>query len=392
MANYRKRGNKWYFQIYTGVDPSTGKKKFTSKGGFKTKKEAQMAAAEVEKEVFENTYVQEQNITFQEFTLEWLKTYRDTAKISSVRNRQHNLDHLNRFFGNKKIKDITRKQYQAMLASLHNAGYAFNTLDGIHATGRMVFRKAVEFNIIKDSPCDFAKIPRKVETVEEVESSKGEIKFMEKEELIRFLNAAKESGIDKDYPMFLTLAYSGLRVGELIALKWSDIDMYKKTLRVTKTYYNPNNRTKEYQLLTPKTKGSIRTLKMDAGVIEVLKRHKEHQDYLIDKMKNEYTQLDFVFAKEVQNLGYPEFLKTVNTHMRRLLKISGIDKELTPHSLRHTHTSLLIEAGVGVKEIQQRLGHGDINTTMNIYAHITENMEEKASQKFSELMRGSLDL
>ncbi|WP_079525681.1 site-specific integrase [Halobacillus hunanensis] len=392
MANFRKRGNKWYFQIYTGVDPSTGKKKFTSKGGFKTKKEAQMAAAEVEKEVFENTYVQEQNITFQEFTLEWLKTYRDTAKVSSVRNRQHNLDHLNRFFGNKKIKDITRKQYQAMLASLHNAGYAFNTLDGIHATGRMVFRKAVEFNIIKDSPCDFAKIPRKVETVEEVESSKGEIKFMEKEELIRFLNAAKESGIDKDYPMFLTLAYSGLRVGELIALKWSDIDMYKKTLRVTKTYYNPNNRTKEYQLLTPKTKGSIRTLKMDAGVIEVLKRHKEHQDDLIDKMKNEYTQLDFVFAKEVQNLGYPEFLKTVNTHMRRLLKISGIHKELTPHSLRHTHTSLLIEAGVGVKEIQQRLGHGDINTTMNIYAHITENMEEKASQKFSELMRGSLDL
>ncbi|WP_254901719.1 tyrosine-type recombinase/integrase [Thalassobacillus devorans] len=79
-------------------------------------------------------------------------------------------------------------------------------------------------------------------------------------------------------------------------------------------------------------------------------------------MKNEYTQLDFVFAKEVQNLRYPEFLKTVNTHMRRLLKISGIDKELPPHSLRHTHTSLLIKAGVGVKEIQQRLGHGDINT------------------------------
>ncbi|MBM7553264.1 tyrosine-type recombinase/integrase [Thalassobacillus pellis] len=90
---------------------------------------------------------------------------------------------------------------------------------------------------------------------------------------------------------------------------------------------------------------------MDVGVIQVLKKHKEHQDDLIEKMENEYTQLDFVFAKEVKNLGYPEFLKTVNTHMRRLLKISGIDKELTPHSLRHPHTSLLIEAGVGVKEI-----------------------------------------
>jgi hypothetical protein len=188
MSHFRKRGSKWYFQIYTGIDPSIGRKKFTSKGGLKTKKEAQMAAVEVEKDVYENTYVQEKNITSQEFTVEWFKNYRETAKISSVRNRQQNLDNLNSFFGNKKIKDITRKQYQTTLTSLHNKGYAFfNTLDGIHSTGRMVFRKAVEFNIIKDSPCDFAKIPRKVETVEEVESSNGEIKFMEKKNLFVFL-------------------------------------------------------------------------------------------------------------------------------------------------------------------------------------------------------------
>lgn len=63
-------------------------------------------------------------------------------------------------------------------------------------------------------------------------------------------------------------------------------------------------------------------------------------------------------------------------------------KKHPPHFLRHIHTSLLIKAGVGVKEIQQRLGHTDIETTMNIYAHMTKNMEEKASQKFSELMKG----
>ncbi len=150
-----------------------------------------------------------------------------------------------------------------MLTSLHKEGYAFNTLDGIHSTGRMVFNKAVEFNIIKNSPCEFAKIPRKVETVEEVENNNGDIKFMQKPELIRFLAAAKEKGIDRDFPMFLTLAYSGLRVGELIALKWTNINMARATLRVTNTYYNPSNRTKEYQLLTPKTKESIRTIKMD---------------------------------------------------------------------------------------------------------------------------------
>ncbi|MEC0710264.1 tyrosine-type recombinase/integrase [Bacillus haynesii] len=69
-----------------------------------------------------------------------------------------------------------------------------------------------------------------------------------------------------------------------------------------------------------------------------------------------------------------------------MLKKAGIEKNITPHSFLHTHTSLLLEAGVGIKEIQQRLGHTDINTPMDIYAHMTANMEEKASQKFDKLM------
>ena len=81
-------------------------------------------------------------------------------------------------------------------------------------------------------------------------------------------------------------------------------------------------------------------------------------------------------------------MKMIQNRLKRLIKLSNITKNITPHSFRHTHTSLLIEAGVGIKEIQQRLGHTDIETTMNIYAHMTKNMEEKASQKFSELMKG----
>ncbi len=85
--------------------------------------------------------------------------------------------------------------------------------------------------------------------------------------------------------------------------------------------------------------------------------------------------------------GHPQLRKVVETRLKRLLKKAAIEKNITPHSFRHTHTSLLIEAGVGIKELQQRLGHTDINTTMNIYAHMTANMEEKASQQFSELMK-----
>ncbi|QYF85573.1 site-specific integrase [Brevibacterium sp. PAMC21349] len=93
---------------------------------------------------------------------------------------------------------------------------------------------------------------------------------------------------------------------------------------------------------------------------------------------------DFIFARDD---GYPQLRKVFETRLKRLLKKAEIEKNITPHSFRHIHTSLLIEAGVCIKEIQQRLDHTDINTTLNIYAHMTFNMEEKASQQFSKLMK-----
>lgn len=100
-----------------------------------------------------------------------------------------------------------------------------------------------------------------------------------------------------------------------------------------------------------------------------------------------YIDNQFIFARDDR---HPQLRKVIETRLKRLLKKEDIDKNITPHSFRHTHTSLLIEAGVGVKEIQQRLGHTDINTTMNIYAHMTVNMEEKASHQFSKLMKDLL--
>lgn len=202
--------------------------------------------------------------------------------------------------------------------------------------------------------------------------------------MARFLKAAKEHGLYMDYVIFSTLAYSGMRLGELLALQWKDIDFKEHTISITKTLHNPRNNESQYKLLPPKTSGSIRTIKMDPNVMALLKKHKAEQNEIKLRTRDKYHDNDFVFA---QPNGYPEVMKKGELRMERLLKIAKIDKHVTPHSLRHTHTSLLIEAGVGIKEIQQRLGHTDIETTMNIYAHMTKNLEEKASQKFSELMR-----
>ncbi|MBP0726782.1 site-specific integrase [Bacillus sp. RG28] len=388
MASFQKyttkQGQMWQFITEGGTDPKTGKRKQIKRRGFKTKKGAQIAAAQLEQEIANGTYIKEHTILFKDFVQEWLQLYAKRAKISSVRGREKQIIRLLDYFAHLKMKDITRAMYQKAIDDLFDKGYAQNTLDGIHSAGSMIFKKAVELQIITTDPTDFFVMPKRIETVEDIERKKQTIKYLEKEELKLFLDTAKEKGLDNDYMSFLVLAYSGIRSGELLALQWKDIDFVNNTLSVTKTLYNPNNNSRKYTLLTPKTQGSIRTIKIDETVIKELKRHKTGQNELKMMNRNQYVDKDFVFADEY---GYPSFHKRIQSRMQRLLKVSGITKSVTPHSFRHTHTSLLIEAGVGVKEVQQRLGHSDINTTMDIYAHMTKNMEEKASQKFSELMR-----
>jgi integrase len=190
-----------------------------------------------------------------------------------------------------------------------------------------------------------------------------------------------------DYLIFSTLAYSGLRINELLALKWTDINVHECSLRVTKQIYNPNNKITGYQLETPKTTGSIRTIKIDEKIIDLLKKHRIHQNKI--KLKNHmiYQDHGFIFAR---NDGHPLLRKVVVRRLERLLKKANIDKPITLHGFRHTHCSLLIEARVNMRVIQERLGHESISTTEKIYSHLTASLEKEASQKFSELMNNLL--
>jgi integrase len=122
-------------------------------------------------------------------------------------------------------------------------------------------------------------------------------------------------------------------------------------------------------------------------VISPLKEHKKSQNQVIAQQGAAYYNKDFIFAKTERQHGYPFVIKTVQNRMARLLRIAGLNPELTPHSLRHTHTSLLAEAGVSLEQIMDRLGHTDDQITKNVYLHVTKDMKKEASQKFSELMR-----
>ncbi|MCT2346581.1 site-specific integrase [Niallia taxi] len=381
-------GSTWSFVIDIGRDPTTGKRKQKTKGGFRTKQEAETAATELIFELNQGTYVQEQNVLFKDFASEWLLMYseKNNVKPGTIRIRQHEINKLLPYFSLLKLKEITSKRYQDALNHLKEKGYADNTLDGVHRTGRMIFKKAIEMRLIKNDPTEFAYLKKDRKTVEELEEQEIP-KYMEKEELSLLLQTAAQKGLDLDYLIFLTLSYTGMRVGELVSLKWKDIDFEEHTISITKTYYNPTNNTREYQLVPPKTRKSKRTIVVDEEVIAALKNHMLAQQKVQNYYGEAYLDEGFIFAKKEKQPGYPIFIKTVENRMARLMKLANLCPELTPHSLRHTHTSLLAEAKVGLEEIMERLGHCDDDTTKNVYLHVTKEMKKEASHKFAQLMR-----
>lgn len=383
-------GAKIYYR-YDIIDPVTGKRKQKEAGGFRTKTDAEEAAKRIQAELLNGTYIEEKDITFEQFSQEWLTGYQNTGKvkISTVRIRQHEIDKLMPYFGKLKLKDITKKQYQDALNDLKKNDYADNTIDGVHRTGRMIFKRAVELEVIKKDPTQYVIVPKSQMTVEELEQEIEIPKYLEKEELALFLQTTKEHGLNRDYAIFLTLAYTGMRVGELCALKWNDINFEEQTISISKTYYNPKNNIKKYTLLTPKTKTSKRIIDVDKIVLDELGKHRTDQNKIHMLYRNTYYDKAFVFAQQdKENAGYPTYTKLIETRMARLLKLTKLNLNLTPHSLRHTHTSLLAEAGASLEQIMQRMGHSDDETTRNIYLHVTKPKKKEASQKFAELMRG----
>ncbi len=177
MAYFYKKNNNWSYRMDAGIDPVSGKRHQISKHGFKTKKEAIAAANEVSASLANAAYVPDNNITFYTFSKEWKQFYSASVKISTLRVREHELGILNKHFKMLPIQSITRRQYQKMLIDLKK-DYADNTISGVHGTARMIFKKAREFNLIKTDPTEFARLPRKQISIENVLSTVA--KYLEK--------------------------------------------------------------------------------------------------------------------------------------------------------------------------------------------------------------------
>lgn len=386
-GSVKKDGSTYYYIIDLARDPVTNARRQKKKRGFKTKKEAQMAVAAAINELSKGTHIEETDMSFESFSAFWLNEYASSGRVkpSSVRVREKEIKMFLRYFSKIPIKDITKKMYANALMKMQERGLKDNTISGAHGCGKMIFKRAVELDMIKTNVTEFTRAPRTILSVEDVENKVEIPKYLEKEELALFLKTAQMHGLMGDYETFHVLAYTGMRVGEFVVLR--ETDVVDHTIKINRTYYNPDNNAVKYKVQTPKTLSSIREIEVDELTIGLIEKYKTKIKELKMKYRNQYYDKGYLFPNTERYPGYPNFVKTVENRMERLLKIANLNTALTPHSLRHTHTSLLAAAGVPLDEIMDRLGHKDDKTTRLVYLHVTKERKKEASKKFGELMR-----
>lgn len=383
----RERGGLYRYR-YSVTNPETGKRKQKETPGFKTALEAFQEGLRIEDQLKEKTYVDEKNITFLQYAEDWIKSYKahGNVKISTVFLREHNLKKASKYFGSFKLRDITKRQYQAMLNDLKEKNKSFNTINLVHITSKMLFQSAVEQEIIKVSPAASAKMPSFVQTVDQLESGTSLPRFLEKSELIKFLETVKLHGTQQEYTLFFLLAYTGIRIGELCALKWKDIDRTERFISITKTLYVREG-VENFILNTPKTRSSIREVDISNKVLAALDAHSAWQKELIMSRRDKYyTNGNFIFVNDMYKPGYPMIHEVPQRRMKEFLKLAKLPTSLTPHSLRHTHASLLAEAGEDLEVIQKRLGHKNDQITREIYLHVTKKRKQEAPLRFERFM------
>lgn len=237
-----------------------------------------------------------------------------------------------------------------------------------------IFSTAVKKELLLKNPVTNATTPSDGEPEEKA--------FLDADQCRRLLGFVDEIGNPQVARAVKTLLYTGMRVGELTALHWAEVDMENATLLVRYNLYRLDG---EYRLTTPKTKSSARLITLPPQVIEIFREQKAWQEKRRAEVGGRWIERGAVFTGqfgEYMNKTY------INTEFKKLLKKHNFP-DIHIHDLRHANASLLINMGVPVKVISEHLGHCDTRTTENIYAHIFNETLAQTSDAIAQALAGN---
>lgn len=361
-GSIRKRGDQWYYSFE--LAKVNGKRKRIERVGGATKREAEKAlrAALMDLDATGH-YHEPSDLSFSDYLDQWMRDY---VKINLKYNTQLSYqkiieNHLRPALGFYKLKNLSPHQLQEFINSKKIAGYKKSTAALILNVLSRALKYAVQpCGFLKTDPSQYVKLPK-------FNNYHDEIKTLTNEQFQALL-AAFPRGTKFHFPLLLGY-YTGMRIGECLALTWEHINFIDKTIKIRQTMID-----KKDHLIPeiPKTKASIRDILYGKTLETILKDHKKWQ---------KENQLRYGKAYKInQYVCTDSYGNNVNFNHIRYLSIYCKKKlgfKFNFHMLRHTHATLLIANGADLKDVSRRLGHANLATTADIYAHVTKQMQNK---------------
>lgn len=352
-AEKDKKTGKWLIQYrYTDWQ---GKRRKSTKRGFATKRESeewlrnflitQKADFDMKFEDFWKIYCADMETRLREHTMR-TKKYIVELKILP-------------YFGNKRVNDITAADIRQWQNELIKMGYSPTYLKTINNQLSAIFNYAVRYYDLKSNPCAKAGSMGK--------SKAEEMDFWTGEEFRKFIDSVMNKRLS--YMAFMILYWTGMRLGELLALNPKDVDLEKRTISITKSYQRLG---KKDVITPPKTSKSKRVITIPEFLAADIK------DYM-----------DSLYDLQEDDRLFPITKYYLEHEMQRGIKESGV-KRIRVHDLRHSHASMLIELGFSPLEIANRLGHEKVETTLNTYAHLYPNKQTKLAERLDSEYREDL--
>ena len=306
-----------------------------------------------------------------EFLAEWLNTVpSSSSKGTHITYSWTVRKHILPYIGDVNLMDLRPDRIQRFYHHLQKEGSSNHAVHVTHKTLRVAMNHAVKLGLLGRNPCSGTTPPKPEQT---------EMKFYDDHQVKQLLKTAKAID-DRFYPFYFLAIHTGMRLSELIGLKWEDVNWDLSTLQVKRQVMHLKGGS--YIFTEVKSRSGNRTIILGTQALELLKVHRREQQILISSVGEKWVDLDLVFPSYV---GTPVTGSNIRRAFRRLLKASGLPK-IRFHDLRHTAASLMLNHGIPVLIVSKRLGHSKPSITIDVYGHLIPSQQAEAAQLMDNLM------
>jgi integrase len=373
-----KRGKSWTASIYLGRDPVTGRKRYKQYNGFRTKKLAEDGLVEQLERLRLGEYVDPGRTTFGQFVERWLTAKEPTVRATTFRSYKATLDHhVLPHIGGMRLDKISGLDLAALYAGLLDEGYRKGrsprglspaSVRYAHRIIKQVFGDAVRWGLLARNPVDVVDPPR---------VSQQAMKTWSADQVRQFLTFI---GDDRLRAMWVVFCTTGMRRGEVLALRWEDLDLPNRRLSVRRSLVEVDYEIREVE---PKTPRSRRSVSLDPVTVEELARHRRRQAK--ERLAAGAQPVrDYVFTHPS---SFPLQPQNVSQAFGNLARAAGLPI-IRLHDLRHTSASLALSAGIHPKVVSERLGHSTVQLTLDLYSHVAEGIHEGAADELGAVIFG----